>query len=253
MDKGEQPEFDARWWQKNRPDGLKSAGELAHALDNYTTAKGKLKKSGDIRDADDTWEALDDVKKAVKAVIAEASKAKGNAEMDATVDCLKKFDRGYAQQLKWIDEQIKEGDDSEFANPEAYRKYLFTALKRLRSSGEMNFGLVLGNNVEEYRMALHRSKAPRALAAMLVKETGVHQMTFGIARPDKGEAGALVLTLEGHQLAGMAMKGARMLKEFMPLPFKKVSLVVDGEEAEDLDDRNDPDTDPKSKKSGRKA
>jgi hypothetical protein len=122
MEKGEQPEFDARWWQDNRPDGLKSAGELGHALSDYTTAKGKLKKSGDIRDADDAWEALSDVKKAVKAAIAEASRAKANAGMDATVACLKKFDRGYADELKWIDGHIEDSDDSAFTKPEAYRK-----------------------------------------------------------------------------------------------------------------------------------
>jgi hypothetical protein len=262
MKKGEQPEYSAKWWKDHQPNGLKTAGGLGSALKDYDTAKGKLEASGEAPDADDAWKALDDIKKAAKAVIAEA-KAKGNAEMDATVDCLKKFDRGYAQELKWIDEHIKESDGGAFADPDAYHEYLVTALKRLRSSGEMNFGLVLGKKAEDHRLALHRSKGSRALAMMLVKETGIHQMTFGTARPDKGEAGALVLTLEGKQLAGMARKGDRMLKKFTPLPFKKVTLVMDGKEMEDLDDPEDSDTDDagrsgpmspaKSKRPGRNA
>jgi hypothetical protein len=245
MTKGE-PEFSARWWRDSQPTGLdrKLAGNLGKALKDYETAKGKLESSGEARDADDAWEALDDIKKAVKAVISEASsKAKDNAEMDAAVDCLKKFGRGYSQQLKWIDEHINDSDGGAFADPEGYHDYLVVALKRLRSSGEMNFGLVLGKTAEDHRMALHRSKAARALAMMLVKETGIHQMTFGTARPDKGESGALVLTLEGKQLPGMARKGDRMLKKFTPLPFHKMTLVVGGREAEDLDDPEDTDTD----------
>jgi hypothetical protein len=241
MKKGEQPEFSAKWWKDEQPKGLKTASELGSALRDYETAKHKLETTGKARDADDAWDALDDVETAVKAVISEASKAKGNAEMDATVDCLKKFDRGCTKERRWIDEHI--GESEGFTDPEAYREYLVTALKRLRSGREMNFGFVLGKKAEDHRLALHRSKAARALAMMLVKETGIHQMTFGTARPDKGESGALVLTLEGKQLPGMAKKGDRMLKKFNPLPFHKMTLVVAGKEAEDLDDPEDTDTD----------
>ncbi len=241
MKKGEQPEFSAKWWKDEQPKGLKTANDLASALREYETAKHKLESTGKARDADDAWNALDDIETAVKAVISEAAKAKGNAEMDATVDCLKKFDRGCTREHKWIDEHIDESDG--FANPEAYRDYLVTALKRLRSSGEMNFGFVLGKKAEDHRLALHRSKAARALAMMLVKQTGIHLMTFGTARPDEDESGALVLALEGKQLPGMAKKGERMLKKFMPLPFHKMTLVVAGKEAADLDDPDDTDTD----------
>jgi hypothetical protein len=241
MKKGEHPEFSVKWWKDSQPSGLKTAGELGSALRDYETAKQKLGSTGKARDADDADNALDDIEKAAKAVIAEASKAKGNAEMDATVDCLKKFDRGCTREHKWIDEHIDESDG--FVDPEAYREYLTTALKRLRSSGAMNFGFVLGKKAEDHRLALHRSKTARGLAMMLVKETGIHQMTFGTARPDEDEAGALVLSLEGKQLPGMAKKGARMLKKFMPLPFTKVNLAVAGKATADLDDPDDTDAD----------
>jgi hypothetical protein len=236
MKKGERPEFSAGWWRNSQPKGLKSAAELGSALRDYESAKGKLKSTGKARDADDASEALDDIKKAVKSVIAEASKAKGNAEMAATADCLKKFDRGYAQESKWIDEHTGGTGGSDFATPDAYQAYLVAALKRLRSSGEMNFGFVLGKTAEDHRLVLHRSKEARALAMTLVKETGLHQMTFGTARPAKGKPGLLVLTLEGKQLPGMGKKGELMLRKFTPLPFHKLTLVADGKETEGPDD-----------------
>lgn len=239
MKKGERPEFSAGWWRDSQPKGLKSAAELGGALRDYESARGKLKSTGKAHDADDASEALDDIKKAVKAVIAEASKAKGNAEMEATADCLKKFDRGCAQESKWIDEHTGGSGGSDFATPDAYQAYLVAALKRLRSSGEMNFGFVLGKTAEAHRLALHRSKEARTLAMTLVKETGLHQMTFGTARPAKDKAGVLVLTLEGKQLPGMEKKGDLMLRKFTPLPFHKMALVADGKATEGPDDPDD--------------
>lgn len=236
MKKSEQPEFSAKWWKDNQPNGLKSANALGSALKDYEKAKHKLESTAKASVADDVWDALDEVKQAVKAVIAEASKAKDNAEMNATVDCLNKFDRSYAQEENWIEAHTKGGT---FTDPEAYHDYLVTVLKRLRNSRGMNFGLVLGKKAEDHRLALHRSKAPRALAMTLAKETGIQQMTFGTARPDKDDTDALVLTLEGKQLPGMAKKGERMLMKMMPMPFKKMSLEVEGKQAKDLDDPDD--------------
>ncbi len=248
MKKGEQPQFSARWWKNSQPKGLKSADGLESALKAYETAKAKLESSGEEADAKDAGGALDGIDKAVKAVLSEAAKTKGNAEIDATTDCLKKFDRGSTQERKWIQEHTKakggdDDDDSNFADPDAYKTYLITVMKRLRSSGEMNFGFVLGKKAEDHRIALHKSKSAKALGTMLAKETGIHLMTWGIARSSEGRAGEMVLELEGRQIPGMGKKGARMLKKFKPLPFKKLVLLVDGQEVADLDDPDDSDSD----------
>lgn len=240
MKKGETPEFSVKWWKGSQPKGLKSAGGLESALKDYETAKGKLESSGEDTDADAASTAMGDIIRAVKAVITEASKTKSD-EMTATVDCLKKFDRLYAAERKWIEEHTEASDDSAFGDPEVYHVYLLTMLKRLRSSGEMNFGFVLGKKAEDHRLALHKSKSSKGLANILVKQTGIHQMTWGVARPDEERGGLLVLTLEGRVLPGMGKKAGRMLKKFKPLPFKKLALVVDGKE--ELEDLEAPDTD----------
>ncbi|HEX5328068.1 MAG TPA: hypothetical protein VFW75_15485 [Acetobacteraceae bacterium] len=243
MKKNEQPEFSARWWKGSQPKGLKSAGKLEDALRNYELAKKKLEQGGDANAVKAATGALDAIEPAADAVIAEASKDKKDPEMGFTVDALKKFARACAAEEAWIEEQAEQDDDSVFADPEAYHDYLIAAMKKLRSGSEMNFGFVLGKKAEEHRLAVHRSKGSKALANILVKETGFHAMTFGTAVADDNRADVLLLVLEGRQLPGMKKKGERMLKKFKPLPFKKLAVIVDGEEVEDVDDPDDSDVD----------
>ena len=243
MKKGEQPEFSAKWWKSSQPKGLKSADKLESALRDYETAKKKLEAGGDADAVKSANDALGGVETAVSAVTSEAAKDKKSPEMAITVDVLKKFDRLYRVEEAWIEDHAEKDDDSAFADPDAYHEYLIGAMKRLRSSGTMNFGFVLGKKAEDHRLAVHRSKGSKALANILVKETGLHAMTFGTAMADANRAGVLVLVLEGRQLPGMQKKGARMLKKFKPLPFTKLAVMVDGQEVVDLDDPEDTDVD----------
>jgi hypothetical protein len=241
--KGEQPDFSAKWWKSSQPKGLKSADRLEGALKNYETARKKLEAGGDADAVKSARDALGGVETAVSAVSSEAAKDKKSPEMAITVDVLKKFDRLYSVEEAWIEDHAEKDDDSAFADPDAYHEYLIGAMKRLRSSGTMNFGFVLGKKAEDHRLAVHRSKGSKALANTLVKETGLHAMTFGTAMPDANRTGVLVLVLEGRQLPGMQKKGARMLKKFKPLPFTKLAVMVNGQEVEDLDDPEDTDVD----------
>jgi hypothetical protein len=242
MKKGEQPEFSAKWWKSSQPRGLKSADKLEDALKAYEATKKKLESSGDEDTAKAAKIALGTVETAVDAVVSEASKDKKSSEMALTVDALKKYGRLYGTEEAWIEDHTDKDDDSIFTEPDAYHDYLLGALKRL-GGGAMNFGFVVGKKAEDHRLALHRSKGSKALANALVKETGLHAMTFGTAMPDNNRSGVMVLVLEGRQLPGMQKKGERMLKKFKPLPFTKLVVVVDGKEVEDLDDPDDTDVD----------
>ncbi len=241
--KNEQPEFSAKWWKSSQPKGLKSAGRLEDALKDYEAIKKKLDASGEADVVKTARDALGTVETAVDAVTTEAGKDKKNPEMALTIDALKKFDRLYPAERSWIEDHAEQDDDSIFADPDAYHDYLIAAMKKLRSGGQMNFGFVLGKKAEDHRLAVHRSKGSKALANTLVKETGLHAMTFGTAMADENRAGMLVLLLEGRQLPGMKKKGERMLKKFKPLPFIKLSVMADGQELEDIADPDDTDTD----------
>ena len=242
--KGEQPELSARWWTRSQPQGLRSAGRLEEALKQYNSARRKFESDRGEAEAEAASEALDSVAAAAKAVIAEAGKAKGGApELEWTAECLKRIDRPIAAARKSILTQTEEDAAGEFGDPEVYHEYLLTALKRLHGSGTMNFGLVLGKKAEDHRLALHKAKSAKALATLLVQETGLHQMTFGTARADAKRGDVMVLDLEGRQLPGLAKKGTRMLKRFKPLPFKQLKLAVAGRDVDDVDDPDDADTD----------
>jgi hypothetical protein len=261
--KNEQPELSAKWWAGSQPKGLKSADKLESALKSYEGARKKLESSSEEDVGKAARDALGAVESAVDAVIAEASKDKKNPEMGFTVDALKKFDKFYGAEHAWIEEHTEEDDEGMFSDPEAFHVYLTKGLKRLRSSGQMNFGMALGKKAEDHRLALNKSKSGKALGSMLTKETGLHVFTFGIAMtpkaaglaeeegdaPGQGEEGekekprALVLSLEGRQIPGLGMKGARMLKKFKPQPFNKIILMLEGKVVPDLADPDDTDTD----------
>jgi len=241
--KGEQPELSAKWWVGSQPKGLKSAGKLELSLKAYENAKKKLESSGTDDAATFAGDVLGQVETAVGAVIAEASKDKKNPEMGFTVDALKKFDKVFGAEQVWIEVHAQEDDDGMFSDPEVYQAYLTKGLKRLRSGGEMNFGFVLGKKAEDHRLALHKSKSPKALASMVAKETGLHAFTFGTAVPDEQQALTLRLNLEGRQLPGLKKKGERMLKKFKPQPFQHIILMLEGKEVEDLADPDDTDVD----------
>lgn len=267
MKKGEQPDLSAKWWKDSQPKGLKSAGKLDDALKDYDGAKRKLEQAGDEAAGAAANGALDAIESATKAVIAEAGKAKGAPEMEWTADALKKLDRLITAERKFVAEHTEEDDDGQFSDPDVYHTYLLKTLKRLRTSGEMKFGVVLGKRAEDHRLALHKSKGGKALASMVARETGLHAMSFGIARTpaaageveaeqQEGESQAqdgdglgdeksstLILELEGRQLPGLKKKLTKMLKKFKPLPFKSVKLMVEGKEVEDLNDPDDADDD----------
>ena len=243
MKKGEQPELSAKWWVGSQPKGLKSAGKLELSLKAYENAKKKLESNGADDAATFAADVLGQVETAVGAVIAEASKDKKNPEMGFTVDALKKFDKLFGAEQVWIEVHAQEDDDGMFSDPEVYQAYLTKGLKRLRSGGQMNFGLVLGKKAEEHRLAVHKSKAPKALASMVAKETGLHAFTFGTAVPDEEKPMTLRLNLEGRQLPGLKKKGERMLKKFKPQPFQHIILMLEGKEVEDLADPDDTDVD----------
>lgn len=243
MKKGESPEVSTAWWKRAQPKGLKSAGKLDAALKDYEDAKKAIEK-GDADAAKDAFDALGMIEKAASDIVAEASKAKAVQEMQDTADCLKKMSRFVDAERKWVDEHAEGDDEGMFSDEEVYKAYLLAGLKRLRSSGELNFGMVLGKKAENHRIAVHKSKSGKALASMLAKETGLRQFTFGTAKPDPDEgAGVMMLYLEGRQLPGMGKKGERMLKKFKPLPFTKMRLFVEGKEVSDLADPEDTDSD----------
>ncbi len=228
MKDGETPVLSARWWKQNEPPGLRSAMRLETALRMYETALRRFDATSAEREAEEVLDALDDVDDAAEACGAEAAKlAKTQPPMAATVGCLKKFDRVIALARKSVLARVQASDDGEFGAAKTYQLYLLAALKRLRGAKQMNFGMVLGKQPDEHRIALQKSKSGKALAGMLMKATGLHMMTFGTARNAATRSDTIVLMPEGRDLSGLARKGTQMLKELQPLPYKRMEVAGD--------------------------
>jgi len=233
---GERPELSSAWWKKAQPEGVRGADRLFDALRAWEAARRVLERKAGEAALEAAEGALDRVESSTDEVIAAAAKLKSNPEMAATVTCLGKLDREIKTERKWLAEQEGDPDASKFAAPEAYRAYLLTGLKRIHAGADMNFAIALGRAPEDHRLALNKSKSAKSLLGFLVRETGLHQATFGIARADAEKAGTMVLALEGRPIAGLAKRATLMLKAFQPLPYKLARLTVGGKDAEDTED-----------------
>jgi hypothetical protein len=119
---------------------------------------------------------------------------------------------------------------------DTFRPYILAKLRQVKLSGTAHFALVLGRKPQEHRMAMHRSVGPRSLAATLVRKTGLHAVTWGVAEPHPERAAVLRLSVEGRLLSGLCKKGGRMLQAHRPLPFARMVLWSAGAELAELPD-----------------
>lgn len=236
MKQGERPELSSAWWKKAQPAGVRGADRLFDSLRAWEAARRVLERKAGEAALESAEGALDRVEASTVDVIAAAAKLKSNPEMAATVTCLGKLDREIKTERKWLAEQEGDPDASKFAAPQAYRDYLLTGLKRVHAGANMNFAIVLGRAPEDHRLALSKSKSAKSLLGFLVRETGLHQGTFGVARADADKAGTMVLAPEGQKIAGLARRATLMLKAFQPLPYKLARLTDGGKDADDTED-----------------
>ena len=252
MRKNMQPVFEASWWVQNQPKGLTKANALRDALKDYESAQAALKKSGVANDLKGATTALDKVKPAVDAVVAEAEKAvksppKGadKADLEATVDVLKKFARAYDGEKTELQKLVKEDDedgDDVFGDPVKFKKYLLTGLRKVASGDGYHFGAVLGKKATDHRMAISKTKGAQGLLRSLRETTGLRLGAFGTVAPSADDGAVLALSLEAAPPPGLKKKLDRMLKVFKPLPFHAVIMLIDGAAVEDVVDPDDEDT-----------
>lgn len=258
MKKNETPQLSSTWWKGAQPEGIAAGKDLEKALLAYENARKDLAKAKDEEAKRHVVDTLDAVGTAAKKLIAEIEKLVKNppkkADPDAlqnTVDALKKYPRvieSVERDLgKLVEAPAKGGEEEEdddergaLGKLEAYETYLRKTLKRLRQK-PMNFAVGLGKKPEDHRFVFHRTKAAKALSAVIKQETDLKRLTWGIAGADPDRPTVLVLALEGPQAPGIKKKGEKQLKRLKPLPFDKIVLMVEGEEAEDIADPDDAD------------
>ena len=72
---------------------------------------------------------------------------------------------------------------------------------------------------------------------MVKKATGIKRGTWGTAKPHPDSKGTMILELGGKQLPAMKMRITKLLKAFKPLPYGKASIVVGGDEVDDIPEK----------------
>ncbi|MBI4696820.1 MAG: hypothetical protein HY749_22675 [Gammaproteobacteria bacterium] len=257
MKKNETPQLAASWWKGAQPEGLASAKDLDKALVAYEDARKELGKAKNDAAKKLTGNALDAIATAAKKVQMEAEKLAKNPPKKAdpedylnTADVMKKVPRVIESVEKTLGRLVEAGpggdaeeeDDEQgaFGKLDVYGAYLRKMLKRLRAK-PMNFAVGIGRKPEDHRFVFHRSKPAKALSALIRQETDLKRVTWGIAGADPDRPMLLVLALEGPQAPGLKKKGEKHMKLLKPLPFARIMLMVEGEEAEDIVDPDDPD------------
>jgi hypothetical protein len=124
-----------------------------------------------------------------------------------------------------------DGDDGDLFDVEGLRKCIRKLIK-----AEHRFAFAVASKPEDCKLVLKRKGNPKVLAQIVKKKTELPKVTFGMAGPDKDDKQTLVLNIMGKQLPGMAKKGKQLLKINKLMPYKKVKLMIDGQEVEDLPD-----------------
>lgn len=246
MKKGAKPELVAGWWRVNLPKGLGRAKDLNDAFKGYQTAVDRLKESGSPDDCSACLKSIDELAEAAKKLRAEAQEALKAAAKQAAPD-----PAGYGNTVEALDklpamlrearedaEDLQRDEDGLFVDPEKYQPYLQKWLKKAKTK-PLAFAFVAGETSAEHRIALHGSRDPARLLAMLKQETSLKKGTFGTAGAHVGQDRTLVLDLQTKPLPGLPKKFRLLFKRFKPLPFDSVLVTVGGSPAADLPDPED--------------
>lgn len=248
MKKGETPELSAKWWKASQPKGLSSGGRFEMALKAHEVTTAGFAKEANADRLKAALNTLDAVKDAAQKVIAEAGKAKNDAEMEFTVQALKKID--FAKETKALEGAVQDDEDeddpSTLADPKEYANALRKSLKRVKST-PVNWGFLVGKKPVQHRFLVHRSKSGRALAAAAAKELNQSpKISFGTTIRSPDDDTTIILTVQGAMLAGLATRIKKMLLKMKPQAVTDVILMVDNQvvpETVDPDDVDEADED----------
>jgi hypothetical protein len=239
MRSSDKPQFSLKWWDGERPDGVKTP-DLDKALAKAEKALAEQRKKKDDADAiDGCITAIEAVGPAVDKTIKLFDR---NAHKDA-ISVLRKFEGVIDEEtsrLERLKEDVEEndaGEDNEDEEDEGKlfeKDYLYKMIKMLKSGGkQFNFGFGLNPNApESSRLILKRKGKPEALFKAL-KKTGEFNnrlLTYGVAQADPADGKTLIFRLEkgANEPPRILKLGREFLRSDKGLKFKKLSVVLPG-------------------------
>lgn len=218
-----------KWWLANRPRNVKGA-ELEKAL-------GVVEQAN----ADKLAAALAAVSPAIAKACAELDK---KVHKDLLKDLAALEDLAAAEGRKLLavakakvaaskaEPKAEASDDDEptedkLFDPEVQRSVLKRAVRQ-----SLVFAFSVGSKPENRVMALAVRGNPMAYARLTRSRSGGAKVCFGRAHAAEGETNKLVLALESVPVAGTVKAMRAYLREHKITLFRKIAVVVDGEENE---------------------
>ena len=244
------------WWKREQPVSLakgKGAKFLA-AMTTVVRSNAALGKAIKAKDQEEFAEvaplleaALDEIEKVGKEVAAEvrtllksAGDAKLRLDLDNTLAVMGKPLARVIDSLRGgLDALDTEDDSNDLSNAEAYKAYLKKMMPKLKK-GAYSFAIAMPSaSPADIRMRVHRTKEGKALATALRKEIGTAKFCWGNAAAEAQVENAedeknstLILMLDSKLIPGLAKKLKQGFGAMESTTFKKVKILIDGEEAE---------------------
>ena len=230
-------ELKKKWWVANRPSNVKGlelekalgvveqahADKLPEALSALSAAIGKACAELDKKTHKDLLKKLaaleviasDEAKKLSTA----AAKVKSAAAIAAKAET--------KAALRSETSEDDEPSEDRLFDPELHRSTLKRALRQA-----VVFAFAVGSKPENRVLALGARGNPTTFARLTKAKGGGVKVCYGRAQAGEGESNKLVLTLDSPAVPGTVKALRAYLKEHKITLFRKIAVVVNGEEEE---------------------
>lgn len=231
-------ELTRKWWIANRPDGMKGP-ELEKALAAVEQSKeesraaalaavpgaiDKVIKGLDKKAQKDLLKSLDTL-----GALAEAEAKAAQAEAKARAAAAK------AKPPAPVEEQEETPVDKLF-DPALLRAMLKRAIRT-----PLVFAFAIGSKPEQCALTLNVRGNPRTMLRLAREHSGSPRGCCGHAQAAENDPTTLTLSLDGPLVSGLARTLRRYFQAQKITVFRKIRVLVDGEEAEsDTGDEEKP-------------
>jgi hypothetical protein len=223
-------ELTKKWWNTNRPKDVKGP-ELEKALAAVEQCEGesrvaalaavpgviaRVSKGLDKKAQKDLLKSLDDLS---ALAVAEAKKALAEAKAQAEAASKAKAESPVKDE--------EETPEDKLFDPDFLRNVLKRAIRM-----PLVFAFAIGSKPEQCALALNVRGNPKNLLRLAKARSGSPRGCCGHAQAAEDDPKTLTLSLEGPLVSGVARTLRRYFQAQKITVFRKIRVLVDGEEAE---------------------
>jgi hypothetical protein len=229
-------ELTRKWWAANRPKDVKGP-ELERALATVEEAQdedraaalaavpaaiAKVGKGLDKKAQKDLLKSLDSL-----SALAEAEAKKVATAAKAQTAAKAKADAATKAKAEPAADDEEETPTDKLLDPDVVRNTLKRAIR-----APLVFGFALGSKPEQCALALGVRGSPKNLLKLAKQRSGAAKGCCGQAQAAEDDPKTLTLSLDGPLVSGAARALRKYLQTHKITLFRKIRVLVDGQEAE---------------------